>query len=73
MVWLEQIGAGRALGVAYGLGVAIVAQAWRWPWTAIATAVGRRRAGENGVRMPPVSRAWLREHRVDWMKHGGAR
>ena len=71
MIWLEHLGAHRALTSACWLGIAIVARSWRLPFAAIA--VYRRRPGGGRVRMAPVSRAWLREYEAECVKHEDAR
>jgi len=73
MMWLEHLGANRALTAACWPGTAVAAQSWRLPFAAITAAVHQRRAGAAGVRMAPVSRAWLREHEADCVKHEDTR
>ena len=68
IVWLEQLFAHRTLTSASWLGIAVVAQSWRLPFTAIAAAF-RRRPGGTRVRMTPVSRAWLQQYEADSIKH----
>lgn len=71
MIWVEHVGASRALTAACWLGTAIVVHSWRLPFAAVAAAIGKRRAGR--VRMAPVSSAWLREYEADCVKHDEAR
>jgi hypothetical protein len=73
MMWSEHMGATRALGIACWLGTAIVVQSWRLPLAAITMSVRRHRARAAGVRMAPVSRAWLREYEAECVKHEDAR
>lgn len=69
-MWLEHTGGNRALAAACWVGTAIVAQSWRLSLAAITTTIRRHRAG---VRMAPVSRAWLREYEAESVKHEDGR
>lgn len=61
----EHVGTHRAAwSMAAWLGILGVAQVWRLPLAGIASAVRRRRR----VRVPPVSRAWLREYEAEQAK-----
>jgi hypothetical protein len=68
-MWLEQQpGTNRPLATAWWLAAVIVAQWSRLPLAAAIWATVRGAAGAR-VRVPPVSRAWLREHEVEQAKH----
>ena len=72
MMWLEYMGANRALAAAGWLGTAIAVGSWRLPFSAIATAYRQRRRAD-ALRIPPVSQAWLTEHEAECAKHEGLR
>ena len=72
MMWLEHIGANRALAIACSLGTAIVVHPWRLTLAAVATTVREARTpGATGIS--PVSRAWLRENEAEDLKHQDVR
>jgi hypothetical protein len=68
MPWLEHIGTHRTLTHAWWLGLAVIAQSWRFPFAAATTAL-RRGGRHHRVRMTAVSRAWLLEHEAESVKH----
>lgn len=71
MMWLEHIGTNRALATACSLGAGIVVHPWRLTRAAVATTIrGARTPGAE--RIPPVSRAWLRENETEALKHQDA-
>lgn len=44
-------------------------QPFRLTAAAMAALVARLRPGRDDIRMPPLSREWLRQHEIDSLKH----